>query len=320
MSVFAVGSLAINNAFGSSPHVPALDRPEALAVKKGSLFIVNAGTNQVLLRGVRVGLTTFAGTGRAGYSGDGGPAIHAALNEPTGITIGRDGTLYIADTGNNRVRAVAPGGTMRTVAGNGRGAGTFVSGLPAARATIPSPVAVAVDRQGLLYIADQAGIQRLAADKTLDNVIRGGPSAIRVDGRKTALWPSAIAVDRRGRIYVADESPKLLIEFSPDGRHILRSWKTYVSQGGLTQTPTGDVIVADYGAFAVDRVVRDHLQRIKHFSLNSIVGLPGTFRPSGVAETSDGTVYTDTDGANGGTNSAALLEVSATGHIRLLSR
>ena len=99
---------------------------------------------------------TIAGKGLFGFSGDGGPATNAAFREPYGMAIGPDGTLYIADSGNRRIRAIAPAtGVITTVAGNGTDGDTGDGG-PATNATISGTVIrIAVDRaRRALYFSD----------------------------------------------------------------------------------------------------------------------------------------------------------------------
>ena len=81
---------------------------------------------------------------------------------------------------------------------------------------------------------------------------------------------------------VDSSSPKLLVELSPTGQ-VLHSWETYVTEAGLSTSPDGSVLVADYGAFAVDRLTDNQFTAIVTFKLNSLAGVTGVFRPSGVA-------------------------------------
>lgn len=87
----------------------------------GDLLIANQGRNQILRRPPNGTLQVVAGTGAAGFSGDGGPAVKAKLDTPNGMAVAPDGTIYVADTDNNRVRAISPSGMISTVAGNGTG-------------------------------------------------------------------------------------------------------------------------------------------------------------------------------------------------------
>ena len=100
-------------------------------------------------------ITTVAGNGALGYSGDGGAATSAKLNVPSGVAVDGVGNLYIADAGNNRIRRVAPDGIITTVAGTGI-YGYDGDNIPATSAELNSPAGVAVDGAGNLYIADEA--------------------------------------------------------------------------------------------------------------------------------------------------------------------
>lgn len=107
--------------------------------------------------------TLVAGSGAIGAAGDGGKATDASLGFPHGIEVGRDGSIYIADTGNHRIRRIRPGGTIETIAGGGEaygwgdhtGCGFGGDGGPAAAATLCAPIGLAMDQQGRLYIADE---------------------------------------------------------------------------------------------------------------------------------------------------------------------
>ena len=108
----------------------------------GSLFI--ADTNNHRVRRIDHGgtIVAFAGSGRAAYGGDGGPATAADLNLPTGLAFDAAGNVYIADSGNNRVRKVSPNGTITTVAGDGTSS------------VLAAPSAVAISPSGVLFITD----------------------------------------------------------------------------------------------------------------------------------------------------------------------
>ena len=201
----------------------ALNRPEALAVgSEGQLLIANQGTNQILRRTPGGELGVVAGTGNAGYTGDGGLAIAAELSGPGGLAVAPDGTIYVADTRNNRVRAISPSGQITTVAGNGR-SGSGGSGGRALAEEVGQPTAVAVGTHSLLYIVDDAGVQTVSSDGILTTVVAAGGARLSIAGVPTSFFPSAIAVGGLGHIYVADSSPKLLIELSSTGQALARS-------------------------------------------------------------------------------------------------
>jgi sugar lactone lactonase YvrE len=119
----------------------------------GNLYIADPGNNRIR-KVTRDGIiTTIAGNGTPGFSGDGGLATSAQLWLPMGVAVDRAGNVYIADWGNNRIRKVAPDGIITTVAGNGTQGYSGDGGL-AIRASISSPNALAVDGAGNIYVAD----------------------------------------------------------------------------------------------------------------------------------------------------------------------
>jgi len=128
--------------------------PYGVAVdSSGNVFIADTYNNrirEVFLNGT---ITTFAGNGTHGYSGDGGPATSAELHIPSGMAVDSSGNLFIADQGNNRIREVFLNGTIVTIAGNGT-AGYSGNGGPATSAKLNSPTGVAIDSSGNIYIAD----------------------------------------------------------------------------------------------------------------------------------------------------------------------
>lgn len=295
-----------------------LDRPEALAVAAdGDVLIANQGTNQILVRTPDGTLRVVAGTGEAGYGGDGGPAVDARLNQPGGIAVAPDGTIYVADTGNNRVRAISPSGTITTVAGNGRPGSDRLS-RPVADAVVANPVAVALGGPGRLYVVDTAGLQIIAGGR-VSTLVPSGPGRLSIHGDPTAFFPSAVALSRAGDLYVADSSPKLVVAFAPTGQ-VVDSWPVSVAPAGLAPAPDGSILVADSGFFAVDRIAASRLTPLVRFQPGSVPGLTGTFRPSGVAASGTDHVYTDTDGVSGGTDEAAVAAILPAGVVQVLSR
>lgn len=173
-------------------------------------------------------LAVFAGTGTEGFSGDGGPASQASLHEPTGVAVGGDGTVYISDSGNFRVRAVAPDGTISTVAGTGQLSRTWSEPDPVpegARGTEVEmiPGALAVGPDGTLYIADNSRAQVLALsrDGRLSVVAGSGALGFSGDGgpatEATFRTLAALAVAPDGTLYIADRENFRVRAVSPDG-------------------------------------------------------------------------------------------------------
>jgi sugar lactone lactonase YvrE len=118
----------------------------------GDFYIVDASNHRILRVDATGVITTVAGTG-PGFSGDGGAATNALLNDPHGVELDGLGNIFIADTANNRIRRVDTAGVITTIAGNGTG-GFSGDGGPATSAQIFGPSEVAVDGLGNLFIAD----------------------------------------------------------------------------------------------------------------------------------------------------------------------
>jgi NHL repeat-containing protein len=154
-------------------------------------------------------ITTVAGTGMAGFSGDGGPATSAQLRTPLGLALDAAGNLYIAEQLNHRVRRVSPGGTITTVAGTGT-AGISGDGGPAIAAQLNQPLGVALDAGGNLYIADfgNSRIRRLGSDGIITTVAGTGVSGYSGDNGAAASaqlsGPAGVALDGAGNLYIAD--------------------------------------------------------------------------------------------------------------------
>jgi sugar lactone lactonase YvrE len=154
-------------------------------------------------------ITTIAGTGSAGYAGNSGLATSATLAKPRGVTFDRQGNLYIADTENNVVRKVDANGIITTVAGTGEGK-YFGDNIPAVRAQLNSPFAVAVDKDGNLYIADAENgrIRKVDRKGIITTVAGNGINGDTGDGgpaTNASLYaPYDIAVDEDGNLYIAD--------------------------------------------------------------------------------------------------------------------
>lgn len=191
---------------GGPATAARLSYPSAVAVDgQGNVYIADEGNHRV--RKVSAGgtITTIAGTGVAGFSGDGGPATSASLYYPQGVAVDGQGNVYIADTSNYRVRKVSPGGTISTFAGGGSSLG---DGGPATAAQLNAPKGVAVDGQGNVYIADTNDnrVREVSPGGTI-STFAGGGSSLGDGGPATAAelgQPSALAVDGQGNVYITD--------------------------------------------------------------------------------------------------------------------
>jgi Bacterial Ig-like domain (group 3)/MBG domain (YGX type)/NHL repeat len=185
-----------------------LDQPNGVAYDAAGNFYI-ADTDNFVIREVNLaGITTVvAGTGEQGFGGDGGPATSALLDSPEGIALDAAGNLYIADSGNHRIREVTAG-VIATIAGTGT-CGYSGDGGPAAAAALCLPTAVAVDSTGGVYIADTNNYRiRKIAGTTISTVAGNGAQSFSGDGgQATAAGldsPFGVAVDSGFNIYIAD--------------------------------------------------------------------------------------------------------------------
>jgi uncharacterized protein (TIGR03437 family) len=184
----------------------ALSGPSGVAVDPaGNLYIADQGNNRI--RKVSNGMiTTVAGNGGWGFSGDNGPATSAKLANPMGVAVDSLGNLYIADSLNNRIRKVS-NGVITTVAGNGTQGFSGDNG-PAASAQLEFPSGVAIDPAGGLYIADDTDRIRKVSNGVITTVAGGGTTGFRGDGGPATSVqlssPSGVAVDSSGNLLIAD--------------------------------------------------------------------------------------------------------------------
>lgn len=158
---------------GGQATAAELNRPSAVALDaSGNLYIAEAGNNRIRKVNTSGIISTIAGNGTGNFSGDGGPATDAEINNPFDVTIDTSGNIYIADHGNNRIRMVNTTGIINTIAGNGT-ANYSGDGGPATAAELKSPYGVAVDASNNIYIGDSFNqrIRKLSAIPTGANKI-----------------------------------------------------------------------------------------------------------------------------------------------------
>jgi sugar lactone lactonase YvrE len=309
------------------------EQPGPLAVgSNGDLYIADHARNQILERLIDGRFRVLVGNGKAGFSGDGGPATNAEINDPEGMAVAPDGTLYFADSRNGRIRTVSPDGIITTVAGNGQ-SGWIADGTPALSASL-TPVAVAFSPSGQLYVADENGadggeILRLNAEGTFTRVLgaSAAPGAS-VDSvpTDTNIDPIALAFDSDGNLFVgggAQEAGRpamqnTLFKVTPKGAvtYPLGAFGALVSwgYGGLVTAPDGSVLAM--GQLSVTRLSGNSVQTLRSFPL-SFLKLNG-FSPGGIAVAPNGTVDLDSDQGNGFSWVSSIVELEPNGKAKLL--
>ena len=208
---------------GAAATAAQLNNPTAMTFDvNGNLYIADTANHRVRKISPAGVITTAAGTGVAGYSGDGGPASQAQLDSPQGLTADSDGNVYIADTGNNRIRKLQPDGTLLSIAGNGNGS-YYGDGGPANAASLHSPHAIWFVSGYYLYIADTGNqrIRELLPDGTIVTVAGNGSQGPGGDGGQATAaqlnLPTGFALDSAGNIYIADQGNDRIRMVSSNG-------------------------------------------------------------------------------------------------------
>ncbi|MDP2999868.1 MAG: IPT/TIG domain-containing protein, partial [Bryobacterales bacterium] len=190
-STFAGGGSS--NAEGALATSAQLRLPWSVAVdRSGNVYIADSMSHRI--RKVAAGgtITTIAGTGLAGFTGDGGQALSARLSTPRGVAVDAAGRVYVSDTGNNRVRVISTGGTIQTVA------------------ALDSPRGLALDSAGNLYVAEAFGhrVRRVSPSGAIATVAGTGAPGFSGDGGPAVDaqldTPLGVAVDGSGNLYIAD--------------------------------------------------------------------------------------------------------------------
>jgi sugar lactone lactonase YvrE len=194
-----------------------LDYPVAVAVDPaGNIFIADQHNNRIRMVTSAGVITTVTGS-TAGFSGDGGPAGSARISYPGGVAVDRVGNLFIADSGNNRIRMVTTAGVISTVAGNGT-VGSSGDGGPANSAQLAVPVDVSIDGSGNLFIADQGNYRiRQVSPAGVISSVAGRPDDGGSPDSAQFFFPNTVVVDRAGNVFVADTDIHRIRKITPGG-------------------------------------------------------------------------------------------------------
>ena len=186
--------------------------PAGLAFdSEGNLYIADRENHRVRKVDPKGYISTFAGIGEAGFSGDEGPAVKARLNLPSGVVVDKKGNLYISDRSNDRIRVVDKKGVIRTYAGSGV-AGFQGDAGPALKAQLDKPFGIALDETKNLYIADRNNnrVRKVSPDGIITTVAGDGGFFFMGDNgpayRASVAAPTGVALDSKGNLYIADRN------------------------------------------------------------------------------------------------------------------
>ncbi len=236
---------------GSVPPTPApalstaITQPKRVAVD-GTGNVYFTASNAVFKMSGSGTLTLLAGTGRMGYAGDGGPAVKAQFNNPTGVAVDFKGNVFVADTGNSLIRIITPDGNINLYAGNvnfGQPTSGWTGDFgPAIGAQLQLPVGIAVDSSGDLFIADSANnaIREVTTDGTIKTIAGLGPLAPGFSGDTAAAvaanlnGPLDVAVDSNNNVYIADTNNANVRKITTDGNINTIAGSTAIKSGAVT--------------------------------------------------------------------------------------
>ncbi len=192
---------------GGAPTSAQFNLPLGLALdSSGNMYIADS-VNQRIRKISGGNISTVAGNGTGGYTGDGAAATSAEMLNPSSVAVDSSGNLYIADTSNHVIRMVTSGGTISTIAGTNTG-GYAGDGGPAIDAELEFPTGVAVDKGGNIYIADSGNnVIREISGGNINTIVGGVAGQLLND-------PESVLVDSSGNLYISEQSGYRISKFS----------------------------------------------------------------------------------------------------------
>lgn len=226
---------------------------------KGDLYVADMANHAIRRIDLKSGtVSTFAGTGKAGYSGDGGPAAEAALKQPHSIQFGPDGDLYICDIGNHVIRRVDKAGRISTYAGTGK-AGPTPDGAPIQGTPLNGPRSLDFDRQGRLWLATREGNQvfRFEGGK-IHHVAGTGKKGFTGNGgparEATLSGPKGIAVAPNGDVLLVDTESHSIRKIDAKTGRLELVLGSLARPHGIWIDPDGTIFIGDSENHRIQRL------------------------------------------------------------------
>jgi hypothetical protein len=272
ITTFAGNGVPTYSGDGGPATSASIAHPLSIAISPtNEIYIADSNNDRIRVVFVNGTITTFAGNGMEGYSGDGGPALLAKLNHPAGVVLSATGEVYISDTDNHRVRVVLTNGTITTFAGNGTQSYSGDGGM-AIDAGLNAPRGIAVSSTGELYIADSGNncIRVVFSDGTIHTFAGNGELGYSGDGGPATSarlnYPSGVAVSPAGEVYISDSWNRrirmvftngTIITFAGgnpsdySGRDDMSNNSEFTRPRGIIISSTGELYIADEGSSVV---------------------------------------------------------------------
>lgn len=229
----------------------AFHTPSGLALDTaGNLIVADTGNHAIRRVSPQGQVTTLAGTGQAGFRD--GPAAQAQFNGPIGVAVDAQGRIYVADTYNDRIRVISPEGQVSTLAG-GRFAGDHDG--PGAKARFDNPTALAVDAQGVVWVADSRNdaVRRISPEGQVSTWARGNPE----NEKEPLRRPVSLALSHDGYVYLGVMRRGAVLQISPAGQlHVLSQGPTaqMARPSALVLSEQGLMHVADAASYRIHRL------------------------------------------------------------------
>jgi uncharacterized protein (TIGR03437 family) len=207
----------------------------------GNVYVADTGNNRIRRIATDGTITTVAGTDTLGFGGDGGPASAAVINSPSNLALDSAGNIFFTDSGNCRIRKIRPNGTIITISGNGRC--TYTPDGNAALGSSIGPGALAIDKSGNLFFAENGGVRKIDGQGVLSTLVEGI--------RDTWFSGPALTVDQNNNVLMTDVIHNRILMASPDGHVLTVDGSGGTGATGIAVDHAGNIVIADLSGLRI---------------------------------------------------------------------